>query len=78
APKSSPSRKRGLLPIHLLELWAIWKEDQRVPSVASRRAWAISRNANPTLVSSWFHRRKAAAKRAGEPIAPTSYELSLE
>ncbi|KAI6044607.1 hypothetical protein EDC04DRAFT_2528126, partial [Pisolithus marmoratus] len=63
---------------NLLELRAIWREDQRIPSVASRRAWAISRNADPTLVNSWFHRRKAAAKRAGEPIAPESYELSLE
>ncbi|KAI6121291.1 hypothetical protein F5141DRAFT_1089224 [Pisolithus sp. B1] len=80
APRSSQSRttQGGLSRIHLLELRAIWKEDQRVPSVASRRAWAISRNANPTLVNSWFHRRRAAAKRAGEPITLESYELSLE
>ncbi|KAI6026428.1 hypothetical protein BKA83DRAFT_4050705, partial [Pisolithus microcarpus] len=77
APRSSQSRgsQNGLSPVHLLELRAIWKEDQRVPSVASRRAWAISRNANPTLVNSWFHRRRAAAKRAGEPITLESYEL---
>lgn len=80
APRSSQSRgsQNGLSPVHLLELRAIWKEDQRVPSVASRRAWAISRNANPTLVNSWFHRRRAAAKRAGEPITLESYELTLE
>lgn len=80
APRSSQSRgtRNGLLPVHLLELRAIWKEDQRVPSAASRRAWAISRNANPTLVNNWFHRRRAAAKRAGKPITRESYELSLE
>ncbi|KIM51130.1 hypothetical protein SCLCIDRAFT_83355, partial [Scleroderma citrinum Foug A] len=65
-------------PAHLLELKAIWNEDKRVPSIASRRAWAISRNANPASVVNWFSRKIRAAKLAGEPIPQGSYELPLE
>ncbi|KIK91215.1 hypothetical protein PAXRUDRAFT_642364 [Paxillus rubicundulus Ve08.2h10] len=62
----------------LYELWSIWKAHPRVPSVESRRAWANSRSAAPNLVDNWFLRRKACAKKAGEPIREGPYELSLE
>ncbi|KAH7888068.1 hypothetical protein F5I97DRAFT_1780970, partial [Phlebopus sp. FC_14] len=67
-----------LLSFHLAELREIWKGDPRVPTVASRRAWAISRNVKPRLVDNWFLRRRACARRAGEPISEEAYELSLE
>ncbi|KAF9237246.1 hypothetical protein BU15DRAFT_11011, partial [Melanogaster broomeanus] len=60
------------------ELWSIWNADPRVPSVTSRKAWAISRNVKPTLVDSWFLRRRTRAKKVGQPIPAGTYELSLE
>jgi hypothetical protein len=62
----------------LEELWSIWRADPRVPSIKSRRSWAISRNANPRLVDSWFLRRKTCAKKAGQPILDGSYDLPLD
>lgn len=70
---------RERLPCSVLEeLWSIWQADPRVPSVKSRRSWAISRNANPRLVDSWFLRRKTFAKKAGQPIPDESYDLPLD
>ena len=77
-PTQLRKRRTGLSPAHLLELKAIWKEDKRVPSIASRRAWAISRNANLASVVNWFSRKIRAAKLAGELIPQGSYELPLE
>lgn len=62
----------------LEELWSIWRADPRVPSVKSRRSWAISRNATPRLVDNWFLRRKTCAKKAGQPIPNGSYDLPLD
>ena len=62
----------------LEELWSIWRADPRVPSIKSRRSWAISRNAPPRLVDSWFLRRKTCAKKAGQPIPDGSYDLPLD
>ena len=62
----------------LEELWSIWRADPRVPSIKSRRSWAISRNANPRLVGSWFLRRKTCAKKAGQPVPDGSYDLPLD
>jgi len=77
-PTQLRKRRTALSPVHLLELKAIWKEDKRVPSIASRRAWAVSRNSNLTSVVNWFSRKIRAAKLAGEPIPQGSYELPLE
>ncbi|KAG9315695.1 hypothetical protein JVU11DRAFT_3342 [Chiua virens] len=69
---------REFLPTSVLtELWSIWQADPRVPSINSRRSWAISRDANPRLVDSWFLRRKAYAKKAGRPIPAEPYDLPL-
>lgn len=62
----------------LEELWSIWRADARVPSVKSRRLWAISRNANPRLVDNWFLRRRTCAKKAGQPIPDGSYDLPVD
>ena len=62
----------------LEELWSIWRTDPRVPSVRSRRSWAISRNANPRLVDHWFCRRRTCAKKAGQPISDETYDLPLD
>lgn len=72
-----PARER-LKSSVLEELWSIWRADPRVPSVKSRRSWAISRNANPRLVDHWFLRRKTCAKKAGQPIPDGSYDLPLD
>ncbi|KAG2140499.1 uncharacterized protein EDB93DRAFT_1161480 [Suillus bovinus] len=60
------------------ELWVIWKSDPRVPTVASRHAWAVSRNISPLRVDQWFSNRKSQAKKQGRPISSDSYELSLK
>ena len=66
-----------LTPAVRQELLAIWKSDPRVPTVASRRAWAASRGADPTRVHQWFTRR-ARAKKAKASVSGETYELSLE
>ncbi|KAG1837332.1 hypothetical protein DFJ58DRAFT_749525 [Suillus subalutaceus] len=60
------------------ELLVIWKSDPRVPTIASRHAWAVSRNVSPLRVNQWFGARKSRAKKLGQPISNDSYELSLE
>lgn len=67
-----------LTPAVRQELWAIWKSEPRVPTVASRYAWAVSRNADPTRVHHWFCSRRRCAKEAGQLISHETYELSLE
>ncbi|KAG2353098.1 hypothetical protein BDR07DRAFT_1256450, partial [Suillus spraguei] len=60
------------------ELWVIWNADPRVPTVASRHAWAVSRNVSPLRVDQWFCSRRSKAKKLGQPISSDAYELSLE
>ncbi|KAG2338720.1 hypothetical protein BDR05DRAFT_968867 [Suillus weaverae] len=77
----SPSPKATVPYITLAareELWVIWKSDPRVPTIASRHAWAASRNVSPLRVDQWFCSRKSQAKKLGQPISNDSYELSLE
>lgn len=72
-----PARERLKTSI-LEELWSIWRADPRVPSIKSRRLWAISHHANPRLVDNWFLRRRTCAKKAGKPIQDGSYDLPLD
>lgn len=72
-----PAKER-LSPSILEELWSIWRADPRVPSVKSRRSWAISRDVNSRLVDGWFLRRRTYAKKAGQPLSDDSYDLPLE
>ncbi|KAG0699493.1 hypothetical protein DFH29DRAFT_936300 [Suillus ampliporus] len=77
----APSQKAPIPYLSLAvleELWVIWKSDPRVPTIASRHAWAASRNISPIRVDNWFSVRKGKAKKARQPIANETYELSLE
>jgi hypothetical protein len=67
----------GLSPVHLQELWDEWKSENRVPTVASRRAWAAARKVSPHHVHSWFSRRKTQANKAGRTLAEGTYVLSV-
>jgi len=77
----SPAPKRPLPHLTravLQELREIWKHDPRVPTIASRYAWAASRNVDATRVHTWFYTRKIKAKKAGTPISNETYDMSLE
>lgn len=77
----SPSPKASVPHMTLAareELWAIWRSDPRVPTIASRHAWAASRNVSLIRVDQWFSSRKSKAKKSGQPVSNDSYELSLE
>ncbi|EIM82294.1 uncharacterized protein STEHIDRAFT_114235 [Stereum hirsutum FP-91666 SS1] len=54
-----------LTPAHRSQLSLVWIREPRVPSIESRRAWALAKNVNPKAVNDWFWRRKAGAKRRG-------------
>ncbi|KAG8707277.1 hypothetical protein FRC11_007548 [Ceratobasidium sp. 423] len=57
----------------------IWKELPAVPSLESRRAWALARGVNPTLVHRWFNRKKDTRKRKGTVHHPEDgYALQSE
>jgi hypothetical protein len=67
------------LPLHVIsELWSLWNADPRVPTASSRRKWSALRQVDSSKVSTWFWRRKALAKKAGNPISQDTYELSLD
>ncbi|KAG1746390.1 hypothetical protein EDB19DRAFT_1605066, partial [Suillus lakei] len=66
-----------LTPSDLEELWAIWISDPRIPTRASRHAWAASRNISPVRVDGWFWARKSKAKKVGKPLTNETYALSL-
>src|SRR6202042_1091705 len=67
------------IPPHVVsELLSLWSSDPRVPSASSRRKWSELRHADPLKISAWFSRRKAAAKKGGNPISEDTYELSLD
>ncbi|KAG2153220.1 hypothetical protein DEU56DRAFT_707269, partial [Suillus clintonianus] len=65
----------NLTPSNLEELWEIWISDPRIPTRASRHAWAASRNISPVRVDGWFRARKARAKKVGQPISNETYQL---
>jgi hypothetical protein len=56
----------------------IWRIDPRVPSIVSRRAWALANGYDPRKVNQWFNRRKAADKKAGRRVSEELYELSVD
>jgi hypothetical protein len=67
------------IPPHVLtELLSLWSSDPRVPSASSRREWSALRQVDPAKIGGWFSKRKAAAKKAGNPISEYMYELSLD
>src|SRR5882672_8170917 len=78
--KHNPTSKPiSTIPPHVVaELLALWSSDPRVPSASSRREWAALRQVNTSKIGAWFSRRKAAARKAGNPISEDTYELSLD
>ncbi|THH21487.1 hypothetical protein EW146_g98 [Bondarzewia mesenterica] len=63
---------------HIAELSGIWAADQRVPTLSSRRTWALARHLKPTLVNKWFTSKKSAAKRAGKLVSDDTYDLPVD
>lgn len=50
-----------------------------MPSLTSRRAWAVARRLNPSAVHVWFHRKRyAEGRRRGRRPFGGSYDLPLE
>ncbi|KAJ6509055.1 hypothetical protein C8R45DRAFT_759799, partial [Mycena sanguinolenta] len=74
---TTPSQPGRLALAHFDELYAIWPADPRIPSVESRRAWALARNVNPSYVHTWFQRRRPIAKKLKMRIPSETYELPV-
>lgn len=66
------------LPAHVLaELSQIWSRNPRLPSVASRKAWAGLRGVDCNRINAWFLRKKSTAKKRRTLIAG-EYDLCLD
>ncbi|KAJ7645571.1 hypothetical protein DFH06DRAFT_589917 [Mycena polygramma] len=73
-----PTQTTGKLALaHIDELSAIWPANPRIPSVESRRAWALARNVTPSNVHNWFSRRRTIAKKLKLRIPQETYELPV-
>ncbi|KAK7682142.1 hypothetical protein QCA50_014729 [Cerrena zonata] len=58
------------------ELQEIWTQDQRTPSLRSRKLWSLARGVDPKFVNAWFSRKRYnVAKQTGEPLPRGTYEL---
>ncbi|KAJ7935428.1 hypothetical protein B0H13DRAFT_475185 [Mycena leptocephala] len=75
--QATPAETGRLALVHFDELFAIWPADPRIPSVESRRAWALARNITPSYVHAWFQRRRPAAKKLKLKIPDETYELPV-
>ncbi|KAK7048163.1 hypothetical protein R3P38DRAFT_2867747 [Favolaschia claudopus] len=64
-------------PVHHQELQSIWPADPRIPSLRSRKAWALARNVEPAYVHNWFRRRRLKAKQLNVTIPEDTYELPV-
>ncbi|KAH6905624.1 hypothetical protein BKA70DRAFT_490285 [Coprinopsis sp. MPI-PUGE-AT-0042] len=64
-------------PLHSEELSALWPADHRIPTPASRNAWALARNLNPINVNAWWYRRKKVAKKLRIKIPRDEYVLDV-
>ncbi|KAJ6512057.1 hypothetical protein C8R47DRAFT_1093279 [Mycena vitilis] len=73
-----PTQTTGKMALaHIDELSAIWPANPRIPSVESRRAWALARNVTPSNVHNWFSRRRTIAKKLKLRIPQETYELPV-
>ena len=91
-PHTTPvTLRKRLTKEDLHDLLIIWGRDQRVPSLTSRRKWALQRGLAPSTVSGWFYRRRTRHMRLvgsasalkdsyhlnpGSPSNATQYESS--
>ncbi|KAF5319829.1 hypothetical protein D9611_012836 [Ephemerocybe angulata] len=62
---------------HFARLTAIWELDRRIPSPASRAAWAAARGLDVEKVHKWWYRCRARAKKMGIEIPEGSYEMEV-
>ncbi|KAJ3550480.1 hypothetical protein NMY22_g462 [Coprinellus aureogranulatus] len=74
---SSKPKYRPLTGVYSDELNSIWAKDLRIPSIASRKAWAVARGLNPTSVHNWWYRRRPKAKKLRIRIPSGTYELEV-
>ncbi|KAF6752146.1 hypothetical protein DFP72DRAFT_763093, partial [Ephemerocybe angulata] len=72
--KPKPTYKR-LTANHFAQLHAIWDADPRIPTAASRRAWANARGVNPDNVHGWWSRRAQKAKAMGIELSREAYDM---
>uniref|UniRef100_A0A8H8CEB4 Homeobox domain-containing protein n=1 Tax=Psilocybe cubensis TaxID=181762 RepID=A0A8H8CEB4_PSICU len=68
---------KPIMPVHFDELNKIWPENPRIPSVQSRKAWALARGLNPVNVNNWWYRRRKVAKKLKFSIPRDTYELEV-
>ncbi|TFK17938.1 hypothetical protein FA15DRAFT_710342 [Coprinopsis marcescibilis] len=67
-------------PLHVLhfeELARAWDKDLRIPTVASRKAWAAARGMNPVNVHSWWYRCRHVVKKLRIKILLETYDIDV-
>ncbi|KAF5340009.1 hypothetical protein D9611_012332 [Ephemerocybe angulata] len=62
---------------HFARLSALWALDRRIPSPASRAAWAAARGLDAEKVHKWWYRCRARAKKMGVEVPEGSYEMEV-
>ncbi|KAK7061117.1 hypothetical protein VNI00_000853 [Paramarasmius palmivorus] len=75
---SSIPTLQGIPKVNILELEFIWELDHRIPSLRSRRDWALARNLDPQNVHRWFWRKRSYARSKGIDVPPESEIYDLE
>lgn len=60
------------------DLNRIWTADPRVPTIESRKAWAVAQGIAKDRVSAWFNRKRSRALRIGAALGEGTYELSVD
>ncbi|KAF9807741.1 hypothetical protein IEO21_08076 [Rhodonia placenta] len=63
--------------VHRAELKETWEIHPKIPSLASRKAWAEARGIDPGQVHAWFSRRKYRATKKGERVLDGEYDLPI-
>ncbi|KAJ3712904.1 hypothetical protein C8R42DRAFT_686005 [Lentinula raphanica] len=59
------------------ELNKIWDADKRLPSLTSRRDWAMARNLTPTAVNEWWWTKRRRARDRGLPLHCADYHIPI-
>ncbi|KAG7093897.1 hypothetical protein E1B28_007535 [Marasmius oreades] len=60
------------------ELETIWKVDQRLPTLQSRRKWCEARRLDPQCIHRWYSRKRLTARRNRVDLPPDSDMYDLE
>ncbi|KAF6743144.1 hypothetical protein DFP72DRAFT_859524 [Ephemerocybe angulata] len=72
-----PKPPTTTLTAHFARLTAIWALDRRIPTPASRAAWAAARGLDAEKVHKWWYRCRARARKTGVVIPEGSYEMEV-